>query len=85
MILLHKFTDTPMLREEYRDLQKDALKLMGRHARAKDFNGRVEAEMDYQGVQHTAQNWVNVAREIVELLTAQDKQVEPEVQMAEAV
>lgn len=82
---LHKFTDTPMYREEYRELQIEGLKFMGRYSSPADFNEMVKREIEYQGVQATAQNWVNVAGEVVANLILQDQQHEPDVLTAEAM
>lgn len=64
----HHFTNTPTLRHDYVLIRKAALKLMGRQACTEDFNDTVRAELEYQGVSKTAQNWVNVAREVLERL-----------------
>lgn len=57
--------DTPMLREEYRDLQRVALKMMGRGANSSEFKRLVNEEMLSLKLTSTPANYVLAATEVL--------------------
>lgn len=73
--------DTPMLREEYTKVRKEALKLMRSGATTKDFNVFVEDELVFQEADKNPRNYVVAALECLKTLQDIERHVRYEEQM----
>ena len=64
--------DTPLLREQYRDLLRDAIELSGKSVDASSFKTMCEAEMIYMGEEPSPKSWVIAAEKVIEFLKCQN-------------